>query len=98
MWRADSKNGLAKYYVDEPLYRPYLDSLLHLGIPVINRSAWLNAVTTHLTEDELQLLSNKSYVKNISMVSTVTLLGRGMNVYREINYGLLFWQTNAIAF
>ena len=75
-----------------------MDSLSHLGISIINRSEWLNAVTAYLEEADVQLLSTKTYVRKVSPVRMAASNSKGSFASRDINFGALFRQINSAAF
>lgn len=80
---------------DLPVSRYYIDSLIFLGIPVVNTSRWFNSITTGDIDTSLvNLLLQQDFVHQIQYIKpasipgkTTTTDGRSLPSTGEYNYG-----------
>lgn len=56
------------HYGDYPIYEPYLNELLNLGIEIVNKLNWFNAVSCYLNEEQRDLLNSLPFIKKIEKV------------------------------
>ncbi len=55
-------------YGDFPIYPPYLNQIEKVGIKIINRLNWFNAISCYLTEEQKIQVSELPFVKKIEKV------------------------------
>jgi serine protease AprX len=55
-------------YEDLPVSKNYITDVENLGIKIIRKLKWFNAVTANLNDDQLQLLNSFSFIKKIEPV------------------------------
>jgi serine protease AprX len=56
---------------DLPLYRPYVDQIIHMGGALQQQSRWLNAATYLLSPDQVAAVGSLPYVLELSPVATI---------------------------
>ncbi|MFI5173062.1 MAG: S8 family serine peptidase, partial [Chitinophagales bacterium] len=62
------KSNIGIFESDLPVNTAYIEQLKLLGISVEAYSRWMNAVTAHLTEDQIIQIAQLPFVKEISVV------------------------------
>ncbi len=95
-------------YLDIPVSLEYQKIITNSGIIIKNKSRWLNGISCYVTQQQLSLLTNFSFVKNIELVekynsikkiktnfteNSVTYKPKGIYTY---NYGESFTQLQQI--
>lgn len=55
---------------DAPVDQQYVDSLQSMGITVVNRSRWLNAVAVYAAPSQLAMIGTRNFVKGLGPVKT----------------------------
>jgi len=63
--RGESEHAARFASQDAPISQVYEDDLSEKGFTIEQRSRWMNAVTAYLNEDEVEQISELSYVKEI---------------------------------
>lgn len=80
---------------DLPVSRYYIDSLVRLGIPVVNTSRWFNSITTgNLDSIQVNLLLQQEFIHQIEYVKPAIISGKStssgsqlLHSTGEYNYG-----------
>jgi hypothetical protein len=55
-------------YEDIPLYQNYVNDVENLGIKIIRKLKWFNAVTANLSDEQLRQIKNLDFVVNVERV------------------------------
>ncbi len=76
-------NGPAFDFADFPVCQEYLDILKANNITFQNRSKWLNAVSAYLSREQIEQISQYSFIKEIQPVLTGTKAP--INTFNEIS-------------
>lgn len=89
------RNGSSLHqYSDAPINNNYLDSINELGITIISKSRWFNCVSANLTVEEVKIVSDLGFVKEIRPLGLhLTLSGEG-----DINYSQVLKQLGVLDF
>ncbi len=58
-------------YDDIPIYKNYLDELNLLGIKIVHKLNWFNAVSAYLSQDQINILIKLPFVKSIEAVKKI---------------------------
>lgn len=79
---ADAKNSLSKESLarreqrgavinemDIPIYNNYLTEVLNTGVVIKQKSDWMNAISTYLTAEQIDLITSFSFVKRVELVA-----------------------------
>lgn len=82
---------------DRPLDRNYLNFLSASHIKVVCRSKWLNAVSAYLNQDEIRLLRETGFVKDIRLIKSNSVLASSDNETETDNFVLEQINSKAIA-
>lgn len=61
-------------YEDLPLSSDYIQSIEKLGIKIIHKLKWFNAVSCYLTDEQLYKVKNLPFVKSIEKVKTLKIV------------------------
>ena len=67
-------------YEDLPLNDGYVDQIKSLGVKIENRLKWFNAVTSYLSEVQLNQIRNLSFVQKVFPVGTFYFVNNESNV------------------
>ena len=67
-------------YEDLPLNDGYVDQIKSLGVKIENRLKWFNAVTSYLSEVQLNQIRNLSFVQKVVPVGTFYFVNNESNV------------------
>jgi serine protease AprX len=62
------KNNVKFHESDRPLHNDYVNDLKSTGIHIKQKTKWFNGVSCYLNKSEIELISNKDFVKMIDVV------------------------------
>jgi subtilisin family serine protease len=68
--RAHKSNPVKYDFTDLPIYQDYIFELNKIGIKTIHKSKWLNAVSTLISDRQIEQLNKESYIKKIVPVKS----------------------------
>lgn len=57
-------------YGDYPIYDPYINAIENLGIKIINKLNWFNAVSCYLNENQKEIIQSFDFAEKIERVKT----------------------------
>lgn len=55
-------------YGDYPIYNPYINAIENLGVKIINKLNWFNAVSCYLDENQKEIIQSFEFVEKIEKV------------------------------
>lgn len=73
-------------YGDYPIYGPYINQLKEIGIKIIHKLRWFNAVSCYLTDEQKLVLEQLPFVEKVEKVKSFK--------FREIEIDFLYNQFN----
>ncbi len=68
--RRKALNGQFFLYGDYPIYEPYIKAIENLGIKIINKLNWFNAVSCYLDENQIEIIQSFEFVEKIERVKS----------------------------
>lgn len=57
-------------YGDYPIYEPYIKAIENLGIKIINKLNWFNAVSCYLDENQKEIIQSFEFIEKIERVKS----------------------------
>ena len=76
-----ASRGTASDLVDHhdlPLHQPYVDTVEALGVPIAQRSRWLNAISVRADREAIDRIARLPFVERIQPVARSTILAASM--------------------
>lgn len=59
-------------YEDIPINKNYIDSLENMGIQIVRKLRWFNAVSVYMKEEDITQLAQQNYINKIEPVKTIS--------------------------
>lgn len=59
-------------FEDLPIEEQYINKIRNIGVKVINKLKWFNAVSAYLSENQIEQIQNENYIAKIKLISNTS--------------------------